>query len=142
VELDATYLVTGDSPINTVADADRPGFIIATPATAAYTLVLKRDIRRATLVFLPDDQALQQLQTGSVHAVAGLRDTLLRSVARVPGARVLTDNIARAQQAIAVPTANTAALIYVSAYLAEVKKSGLVGAAIQETGFVGASIVP
>jgi hypothetical protein len=63
-------------------------------------------------------------------------------VARVPGARVLTDNIARAQQAIAVPKANTAALIYVSAYLAEVKKSGLVGAAIQETGFVGASIVP
>src|SRR3954454_22649795 len=48
VELDATYLVRDNSGINTVADADRAGVTIATAPTAAYTQVLKRDIRRAT----------------------------------------------------------------------------------------------
>lgn len=142
VELDATYLVAGDSAITTVADADRSGVTIATPATAAYTLALRRSIRRATLISLADDPALQQLQAGTVHAVAGLRDTLLRKASRAPGARVLSDTIARAQQAIAVPKANVAALGYLSSYLAEVKTSGLVEAAIQATGFVGAFIVP
>jgi polar amino acid transport system substrate-binding protein len=139
VELDATYLVRGESPIHAVADADRAGISIATPPTAAYTLVLKREVRRATLVFLADDQALQQLEMGDVHAIAGLRDTLLRRVARVPGGRVLDDTIARARQAIAVPKANGAALHYLTDYLAEIKTAGLVDAAIQATGFVGAS---
>jgi polar amino acid transport system substrate-binding protein len=142
VELDATYLVRGDSAIRTVADADRAGFKIATGATSAYTLVLKRDLKRSTLVLVGNDEALKGLQAGTIDAVAGLRDSLLRSAPRVPGSRVLTDNIARAQQAVAVPKANAAALAYLTAYLVDIKKSGLIAAAVQKTGFVGASIAP
>jgi polar amino acid transport system substrate-binding protein len=142
VELDATYLVRGDSDIKNVADADRAGVTIATAATAAYTLVLKRDIRRATLVFPANDEAIARLQAGTVDAVAGLRDTLLRSAPRVPGSRVLAGNITRAQQAVAVPKANAAALAYLTSYLAELKQSGFIADAVRKTGVAGASVVP
>jgi polar amino acid transport system substrate-binding protein len=142
VQLDATYLVRGDSAVRTVADVDRVGSRIATGAGTAYALFLQRDIKRATLMFLTNDEAVRGLQTGTIDAVAGLRDSLLRSAYRVPGSRVLTENITRAQQAVAVPKANTAAVTYLTAYLAEVKKAGLVAASIEKTGFVGASIVP
>lgn len=142
VELDATYLVRGDSDIRSVADADRPGATIATASTAAYTLVLKRDLRRATLVFPTNDEAISRLQAGTVNAVAGLRDTLLRTAARVPGSRVLADNITRAQQAVAVPKANAAALAYLTSYLQELKQSGFIANAVRTTNFAGASVVP
>ena len=141
VELDATYLVRGDSPVHGVGDVDRAGVRIATGATSAYTLLLKRDIRNATLVFLANDEAVEGLRAGTIDAVAGLRDALVRSAPRVPGARVLTGNITRARQAIAVPKANAAALAYLTQYLAEIKKSGFVAASIDKTGAIGVSIV-
>jgi hypothetical protein len=58
------------------------------------------------------------------------------------GTRVLAGNITRAQQAIAVPKANTAALAYVTAFIAGVKKSGFVAGAIRQTGLTGASVGP
>src|SRR5205085_5285565 len=133
VELDATYLVPGGSDIRSVADADRSGITIATAATAAYTLVLKRDIRQATLVFVSNDDALERLQSGKVQAVAGLRDALLRSASRVPGAKVLPDNITRAQQAVAVPKANGAALAHLTSYLSNLKRSGFIADAVRKT---------
>lgn len=145
VELDATYLVRGDSAIRTIADADRVGFKIASAAGAAYTLVLQRDITRSTLLFVGNDEALKGLQAGTINAIAGLRDGLLRIADRVPGSRVLPENIARAQQAVALPKGNRAALAYLAAYLEEVKKSGalasFVASAVRKTGFVGASVV-
>jgi polar amino acid transport system substrate-binding protein len=142
VELDATYLVRGDSPIHAVNDVDRPGVRIATGATSAYTLVLKRDLRHATLVFLTNDEAVEQLRGGTVDAVAGLRDTLVRSAPRVAGARVLAGNITRAQQSVAVPKGNDAALAYLTQYLSEIKKTGFISRSIERTGAIGASIAP
>lgn len=140
VELDATYLVRGDSPIHTLADVDRAGVRIATGATSAYTLVMKRELKQARLVFVGGEDALAQLRAGTIDAIAGLRDALLQTATRVPNARVLADNITRAQQAVAVPKARTAALAYLATFLADVKSSGFLEQSIQKTGFVGAAI--
>lgn len=142
VELDATYLVRADSSIRTVADADRDGARIATGRTSAYTFVLRRQLTRAEVVFPAEDEALAGLQAGTITALAGLRFGLLGISARVPGMRVLIDNITRAQQAIAVPKANMAALQYVSAFVADVKANGLLAGAIRQTGLIGASVAP
>jgi polar amino acid transport system substrate-binding protein len=141
VELDATYLVRDDS-IRSVADVDRAGATIATGRTSAYTLVLKRQLTRAVLVFVSDEEAIAGLQNGTVTAIAGLRFGLLETAARLPATRVLDDNITRAQQAIAVPKGNTAALAYVTAFVAEMKTNGFVTAAIRQTGLPGASVAP
>lgn len=140
VELDATYLVTASSPIRSVADVDKAGVSIATAPTAAYTLVLRRELALAGLVPLDADEATAALLAGKVNAVAGLRFTLLETAARVPGTRVLPDTFTRAQQAIAVPRARTAALRYLTAFVEDVTRSGLVAAAITRTGLAGARV--
>jgi polar amino acid transport system substrate-binding protein len=141
VELDATYLVR-DASIRTVADVDRAGATIATGRTSAYTFVLRRELKSAEMVFPTEQEALAGLQAGTITALAGLRFGLLEIAARVPGIRVLPDNITRAQQAIAVPRANAAALAYVTAFVAEVKNNGFVADAIRKTGLTGASVAP
>jgi polar amino acid transport system substrate-binding protein len=141
LELDATYLVR-DPSIRRVADADRAGAKIATGRTSAYTLVMRRQLSRAELVFPSEQEAIAGLHDGSIAAFAGLRFNLLQIAARVPGTRVLDDNITRAQQAIAVPKENRAALTYVTSFVADVKRSGFVADAIQKTGLPGASVAP
>jgi polar amino acid transport system substrate-binding protein len=140
VELDATYLVRNDSPIRRVADADRDGVKIATGRTSAYTLVLRRELKRAELVFPTDAEAVAGLRAGTIAALAGLRFNHLELAARTPGTRVLADNITRAQQAIAVPRGNSAALAYVTSFLADVKRNGFVAEAIRKTGLSGATV--
>lgn len=142
VELDATYLVLGDSPVRNTADVDRAGFKIATGATSAYTLVLKREIKQAELVFLGGGEALQALQEGRAHALAGLRFNLLDTAKRVAGSRVLADSFTRAQQAIAVPNGRPAALSYLNAFLQDMKRSGFIAAAVKKSGFAGATPAP
>jgi polar amino acid transport system substrate-binding protein len=141
VELDATYLVR-EAAIRTVTDVDRAGARIATGRTSAYTFVLRRELKRAELVFPTEAEAIAGLQAGTITALAGLRFGLLEIAARVPGTRVLADNITRAQQAIAVPKANTAALAYVTAFVAEMKTNGFVAGAIRQTGLTGARVAP
>ena len=49
-EIEATYLVPADSPIQTIADVDRPGVRIAVAARSAYDLYLTRNVRHAEVV--------------------------------------------------------------------------------------------
>jgi polar amino acid transport system substrate-binding protein len=142
VELDAAYLVTAASPIRSVVDIDRSGVRIATGTTSAYTLVLKRELTQAELVFLGADEAVKALATGTVQAVAGLRFDLVSRAAADPGVRVLPETFARAQQAVALPKANTAALVFVTEVLADAKRRGTIAASIERTGLSGATVVP
>src|SRR5262249_21977340 len=77
LEIDATYLVHGDSPLHTVAEVDREGVRVAAPARANYELYLKRSLHRAQLVSTAGaDAAFEQLVTGQVDALAGLTQAL------------------------------------------------------------------
>jgi polar amino acid transport system substrate-binding protein len=139
VLLDATYIVKADSPIARVADADRPGLKVAAGATTAYALYLRRELKQAQLVSPPNAEALKGVLSGEIAGLAGLRFDLMQTAARTPGVRVIPDNITRAQQAVAVPKANQAALTYVEAFLREMKRSGFIAAAIARTGLPGAT---
>ena len=140
VELEATYLVAEKSPIKSVKDIDRRGVKIATGATSAYTLVLKRELKQAELVFMNNEPAEKAVAAGTVNAAAGLRFVLMQSAGRVPGTRVLPDALTWAQQAIAVPKANTAAVTWLTGQIKELTASGFIGAAIKKTGLTGARI--
>jgi polar amino acid transport system substrate-binding protein len=140
VELEATYLVPGNSSIKTTADVDRPGIRIATGAGSAFTLVLKRDIKHAELMFAGNEDAFKALQEGRAHAMAGLRFNAMEWTSRVPGSRVLADSFARAQQAIAVPSGRPAARAYLESFIDELRRSGMIAAAIQKTGLAGARV--
>jgi len=143
LEIDATYLVHGDSPLHTAAEVDREGVRVAAPARANYELYLKRNLHRAQLVSTAGaDAAFEQLVTGQVDALAGLTQALLGLVGKLPGSRLLEGRFMGVQQSIALPKGRDAGLAYVRRVVEEAKASGLVARAIEKTGARGVSVAP
>ena len=143
LEIDATYLVPGPSPLRTAADVDRDGVRVAAPARANYELYLSRNLRRAQLVSTPSgDAAFELLATGKVEALAGLHQGLLGLAPKLPGSRLAEGRFMGVQQSIAAPQGKDAGLRYLRAVVEDAKRSGLVARAIERTGARGVSVAP
>ncbi len=143
LELDATYLVPGGSPLRAIADVDREGVRVAAPARAAYELFLSRSLKRAQLVRTKGaDAALALLAEGKVEALAGLRQALAVAADRVPRSRMLEGRFFAVQQAVGVPSGRDAGAQYLRGFVEEAKASGLVARAIETSGFLGVSVAP
>ena len=73
-EIQATYLVREGSPLQSVADVDRPGSRIAVRAGSAYDLWLTRNLKHATLLRSDTaDGPFDQFVAEGLDALAGLR---------------------------------------------------------------------
>ena len=143
LEIEATYLVPGASPLRTAADVDRAGVRVAAPSRANYELYLSRNLKRAQLVSTPGaDAAFEMLATGKVDALAGLTQALLGLAPKLPGSRLVEGRFMGVQQSIAVPKGKDAGLRYLREIVEEAKKSGLVARAIERTGAKGVSVAP
>jgi polar amino acid transport system substrate-binding protein len=143
LEIEATYLVRGDSPLRTAAEVDREGLRVAAPARANYELFLSRHLHRAQLVSTPGaDAAFDLLENGQVDALAGLTQALHDRVPRLPGSRILEGRFMGVQQSIAVPRGHDAGLAFLRRVVEDAKASGLVARAIERTGARGVSVAP
>ncbi len=137
-EIESTYLVPGDSPIQSIAEVDRPGIRIAVSARAAYDLYLERTIQHAELVRAEGLQAtFEMFAQGGFDALAGLRPALVRNAEQVPGARILDGQFMAVQQAIGTPKKNVAAAAFLRDFIEEAKASGFVASLIEKHGVVG-----
>ena len=143
LEIDATYLVPGASPMRAATDVDREAVRVAAPARANYKLYLGRNLKRAKLVSTPSaDAAFQMLTTGQVEALAGLTQFLLGLAPKLPGSRLVEGRFMGVQQSIAVPRGKNAGLAFLRAMVEDAKRSGLVARAIERTGATGVSVAP
>jgi polar amino acid transport system substrate-binding protein len=143
LEIEATYLVPGSSPLRTAAEVDREGLKVGAPARANYELYLKRNLKRAELVSVQGgDAAFELLATGKVDALAGLVQALLGLAPKLPGSRLVEGRFMGVQQSIAVPKGKDAGLAYLRRVVEEAKTSGLVARAIERTGAKGVSVAP
>ena len=143
LEIEATYLVPGTSPLRTAADVDRDGVRVAAPARANYELFLSRNLKHARLVPAQGgDAAFDLLVTGQVDALAGLTQGLLGLAAKLPGSRLVDGRFMGVQQSIAVPKGRDAGLAYLRRLVEDAKASGLVARAIEKTGAKGVSVAP
>jgi polar amino acid transport system substrate-binding protein len=143
LEIEATYLVAAASPLRAVAEVDRAGVRVAAPARANYELFLSRNLKNAQLVQAPSaDAAFDLLVTGTVDALAGLKQALIGYADRLPGSRMLDGRFMAVQQSIAVPKGRDAGLTYLRGFVEEAKASGLVARAIERTGARGVSVAP
>ena len=143
LEIEATYLVPGPSPLRTAADVDREGVRVAAPARANYELFLSRNLKRARLVSTPGGgAAFDLLATGKVDALAGLTQGLLDLAPKLPGSRIVEGRFMGVQQSIAVPKGRDAGLAYLRRVVEDAKASGLVARAIERTGARGVSVAP
>ena len=143
VEIEATYMVAGDSPVKAVADVDRPGMRIAVAARSAYDLYLTRNIQHAELVRVSGLNASYDLFVNDrLDALAGLRPRLMSDVQKLPGARLLDGKFTAVQQAIGTPRARGAGAAFLREFVEEAKAGGLVGELIERHGVRGLSVAP
>jgi len=142
-EIEATYMVPPGSPITSLDQVDRPGVRIAVAARAAYDLWLERNIHQATLVRAEGlDGAVDLYLRDGLDVLAGLRPRLLTDVEKQPGARILDGKFTAVQQAIGTARANTAAAAFLSDFVEEAKRSGLVAELIAKHQVRGLSVAP
>ena len=142
-EIEATYLVPAGSPIQSIADVDKPGVRIAVTGRAAYGLWLENNIKQAELVRTDSlDSAYDTFVADKLEVLAGLRPRLLSDVEKLPGARILDGQFSAVQQAMGTPRKNTEAAKWLAAFVEEAKASGLVASFIEKHKVVGLSVAP
>jgi polar amino acid transport system substrate-binding protein len=142
-EIEATYLVPPGSPIQSIADVDKPGIKISVTGRSAYGLWLENNIKHATLVRADSlDSSFDQFVNQKLDVLAGLRPRLIDDVKKLPGARILDGQFSAVQQAIGTPKKNVKAAAWLAAFVEDAKKSGLVKSFIEKHNVKGLSVAP
>jgi polar amino acid transport system substrate-binding protein len=143
VEIEATYLVPADSPLQAISDVDQPGVRIAVSARSAYDLYLSRHIEHAELVRTDGVDASYDLFVNDhLDALAGLKPRLLSDVETLPGARLLDGQFTAVQQAIGTPHGREAGAAFLRDFVEEAKSSGLIARLIERHNVRGLSVAP
>ena len=142
-EIDATYLVPAGSPIRSVAEVDRAGVRIVSPAKSAYDLYLTRTIKNAQLVQIAGSRAAEQhFIREKLDVMAGLKPALLELAPTLPGSRILDGNFTVVRHTVCVPKGRSAAAAYLREMVEEMKASGQVAKWIEKSGVKGLSPAP
>ena len=138
VEIEATYLVPANSPIQEIQDVDREGVRIAVSARSAYELWLSDHIEHAELVLAQGiDASFDTFVERKLEALAGLRARLVDDVKKLPGARILDGKFTAVQQAIGTKPDRRAGAAFLREFVEEAKSSGLVASLIEKHGVTG-----
>jgi polar amino acid transport system substrate-binding protein len=141
--IEGTYLIPAGSTDTRVADIDRQGMRIAVSEKSAYDHFLSRNLKHATLVRGTGNSAgLGLLQAGKADVIAGVRQLLLMDQAKLPGSRVLDDRFMVIEQAMGLPKGRDAGLAYAREFIEEMKASGFVARALEESGVRGVPVAP
>jgi polar amino acid transport system substrate-binding protein len=141
VEIEATYLVPAGSKIQKITEVDQKGVRIASFAKSAYDLWLVRNIQNATLVHADNLKASVELfMDQRLDALAGLRTGLVNEAQRIPGSRILDGQFMAVQQGIATKKSNLETIEYLTNFVENAKKSGLVQDLINKHKVTGLSV--
>jgi polar amino acid transport system substrate-binding protein len=143
VVIEGAYIVPNASPIKTNAEVDRAGRRIVVGQGSAYDLYLTREIKAATLVRAPSSPAVVDTMVAqNIEVAAGVKQQLQMDAKRLPGLRLLDGRFMVINQAMGLPKGRDAALVYLSAYVQDMKASGFVAQALARHGIEGAAVAP
>jgi polar amino acid transport system substrate-binding protein len=141
VEIEATYLVPPSSPLQAIADVDRPGIRIAAPARSAYELYLSRTLQHAQLVREQGaENAFKRFVSDRLDALAGLRPRLVTDQDALPGSRLLEGRFTAVQQAAGTPKGRPAGARYLCTFIEDIKATGLVARTIAKHNVRGLTV--
>jgi polar amino acid transport system substrate-binding protein len=144
VLIEGTYLVRKDSPLQDVADVDKPGIKIGVGLGSVYDLYLTRTLKYATLVRAPKGGAaggIAPFVDEHLDAAAGVREPLDAYAKTHPEVRVMAGRFEEIRQAIGTPKGRTAGAAYLRAFVEEMKSNGFIADALQRSGQT-ASVAP
>ena len=135
IVIEGTYLVREETGFETTADLDKDGLRIAVGQNAAYDLFLSLALKQATIVRAQTPTAALEMFAGEgLDAAAGVRQALDAFAAARTGFRVLPDGFMVIQQALATPRGREEVGRYLDAYIADLKSSGWLRAALDRNG--------
>jgi polar amino acid transport system substrate-binding protein len=139
-----SFIVQDASPIQSVADIDKPGVRVSGGAGDSITLYMKRNIRQATLVetdnTLADTKAKFAAQ--AIDAFGANRQRLTTWLKDMPGYRVLPDSLFGVPQTIIVGKDKSEALATVNAFIDDTRTSGFLQEALTRSGIIGITLAP
>ena len=138
VEIEATYLVPDNSPLQTIEDVDQPGVRIAVSDRAAYDLYLTRTLQHAELHRAKGlIGAFELFETEKLDALAGLVPALKKNAKTLPGSRLLAGRFTSVRQAFGTKPENAALKAIIEHFITEAKESGLVAELLENHGVEG-----
>jgi polar amino acid transport system substrate-binding protein len=138
-----TYLVPPNSPVRTVADADKPGIRIAAVRNHASTHALEHNIKHAEIIRVEiPDEAFELVRSGKADAYASPRPPIAEYAKQLPGSQVLDGHYGANIQAIALRKGQAARLAYISEFVERAKTSGLMQRIIDRVGHRGIAVAP
>ncbi|MBU3562110.1 transporter substrate-binding domain-containing protein [Polynucleobacter hallstattensis] len=143
VELEASYLVSANSPITELSQVDQPGVKIASFQQSAYDLWLQRNLKHASLVHADSVKAsIELFVSKKLDALAGLRTGLVAASQDIPGSRILDGQFTGIQQAITAHKSHLESIEFLDACVEEFIRSGLVADLISQYQVQGVSVAP
>lgn len=139
-----SFLVLEESSIRAVADIDRRDQKIAGTRNDSITLFMKRKLRQATLLEIENNPAeIKRLLTAKeIDAFGANRQRLTNLLKDTPGLRILPDSLFGVPQTIIVPKGRAEVLAAVNRFIDDVRASGFLQAAIENSGVVGLEAAP
>jgi len=141
VLIEGVYAVSDGSPIQVVADVDRPGVRIGVKEGSAYDLYLTRSLEHATLVRGAEgaDVFVEQ----GLEAGAGIRQPLTAFAAARPGLRVVDEAFMQIRQAVATRKGHSPATVaWLHETVEQLKASGFVADALARSGQGDTTVAP
>jgi polar amino acid transport system substrate-binding protein len=143
VLVESTYMATAASGAKTVADVDRAGMRVIGIAGTTTIRSAAASLKNTTITPMRSvDDALAALRDGQADAFALGRDTLPAYVKQIPGSIIVDGYFQRTGVAIAVPLNRFDARAYVTTFMEDAKKSGLVRQALDKAGFNNVAVAP
>jgi polar amino acid transport system substrate-binding protein len=143
VEVEGSYLVPKGSPLKRIEEFDREGLRIAVGLKTAYDLHLTRELKKATLVRATTSAAAVDLfMADKLDAAAGVKNYLATVAAKDSSVRVIDGSFMVIRQASGVPSGRPAAAKYLHDLVEELKASGFIARALQQSGVADATVAP
>jgi polar amino acid transport system substrate-binding protein len=143
LEIPVTFLVPAGSKIRAIADVDREGVRISVSARSAYDLYLSRTLKHAKLLRVEGiDASYEQFKKDGLEVLAGLKPRLVSDAEKLPGSRVLDGQVTGVQQAVGTTRSRASGAKYLSEFVEDIKKTGLVAKTIEKHGVKGVTVAP
>lgn len=143
VIIEGTYMVRSDSPLRAIDDVDTKDVRIAVGKGAAYDLFLSRSLQHAQIVRADTSAAAIDLFLDqSLDTVAGVRQPLVAFAAAHDGLRVIDGRFTAIEQAMATPKGRTVGWEFLQSFVGDMKRSGFVAQALENSGQRDASVAP
>jgi len=139
--VDNTFLVPPGSPLQTVADYDRPGIRSAVAKGNNPDVFLSASLKNAQLMRADTPVGAWGLvKAGKADGFAGSLDFMNTHMAELSGSRILPGRFMVGLLAMCMTIGRPAALAYASEFIRREKSSGAVLGAIQRAGLQGVSV--